>query len=178
MKILFCIVLLPFTFYLLPISIHAAYVLPYPSYMPGNKLYKLSRFADQLKKYWYWGNIAKTKYYLSLSDKYLVEAKTLFEYQQYLLAVDALHRSDVEIQQLIDLIHKAEKDNKNMKTYRRIIDDAMASHQVVLQKLIQELPVEFLWQPEHNEAQLLRIQQELIKAQTIRVNISNKILNE
>jgi len=35
-----------------------------------------------------------------------------------------------------------------------------------------------LWKPEHSEAQLLRIRQELINAQTIRLDMSNKILNE
>jgi|SRR3989344_4993248 len=174
--IFYCFLLIVYC--LFPRLAYADYVLPYPSYMPGNKMYTVSRIADQLKKFWYWGNIAQTKYHLSLSDKYLVEAKTLFEYQQYLLAVDALHQSDLEIQQLIGSIHRAEKKFKNMKVYRQIIFDAMASHQVVLQKLIQELPIEFLWKPEHSEAQLLRIRQELINAQTIRLDMSNKILNE
>src|SRR3989344_2434627 len=77
--------------------VEAAYVLPYPSYMPGNKLYTFSRFFDEVGRIWNFGSIASTKYALHLSDKYLVEAKTLFEYQQYLLALDALQRSDRQL---------------------------------------------------------------------------------
>ena len=86
-----------------PSSVFADYTLPYPSYMPGNKLYKASRLFDELQKYWHWGNIASVKYRLKIADKYLVEAKVLFEYKQYVLALDALERSDMHIKSLLEL---------------------------------------------------------------------------
>src|SRR5450759_5012191 len=76
--------------------VYADYVLPYPSYMPGSSLYKVSRVVDLLKFYWSWGNIAQIKYHLALSDKYLIEAKTLMEYKQFLLGTDDLRRYDKE----------------------------------------------------------------------------------
>jgi len=85
-------------------QVRAEYVLPYPSAMPGNKLYRIMRIIDELKKPLYFGSITRYKYHLSLADKYLVEAKTLFEYKQYLLAVDALERSDREFQEATPLL--------------------------------------------------------------------------
>ena len=63
------------------------YVLPYPSAMPGSFLYKLNLVQEEILRYWYFGDFGQFKYNLGLSDKYLVEAKTLFEYKQYLLAI-------------------------------------------------------------------------------------------
>src|SRR5450759_4493421 len=90
--------------------VYADYVLPYPSYMPGSSLYKVSRVVDRLKFYWSWGNIAQIKYHLALSDKYLVEASTLMEYKQYLLGVDALRRSDAEFTKLPVYVAGAKKE--------------------------------------------------------------------
>ena len=114
---------------------YAEYVLPYPSYMPGNKLYKISRIIDDLKQYWYWGNIAQAKYHQALSDKYLVEAKTLFEYGQYPLALDALARSDEQLQ----------------KVSSKVID-ARKAHVALLTKLLTQSPETFVWQDEHKAA--------------------------
>lgn len=114
-------------------GIHAAYVLPYPSFMPGNKIYKVLRIVDRAKAYWYWGELGQAKYHMALADKYLVEAKVLFEYQQYLLAVDALKRSDEHIKQAATIEQKAE-------------------HVRVLERIKQEVPVEFTWTPEKAEA--------------------------
>lgn len=126
----------------------AAYVLPYPSIMPGNKLYQVSRVVDQLKKYWYFGNIAQIKYHLGLADKYLVEAKTLLEYKQYLLGVDALKRSDVEFQQLPVFVAKAEKEQKDIKNFKTLIIEAATMHRSVLSTLESTLPAQFTWIPE------------------------------
>lgn len=125
-----------------------AYTLPYPSYMPGHRLYKVSRIFDSLKSYWYWGTIAQSKYHRSLSDKYLVEAKTLFEYKQYLLAVDALNRS-----------------NEHIKTFSH---EQMKIHRDVLEQLKQALPKEFLWQPEKQTSTLLPLHKLLDEAIKLR----------
>ena len=126
----------------------AAYALPYPSYMPGHKLYTVSRIFDQVKSYWYWGSIAQFKYRLSLADKYLIEAKTLFEYGQYFLAMDALNRSNRNIELLSSVMKKAQKEEKNIVELQNKIEEAMVAHVAVLNDLGAKLPREFLWQPE------------------------------
>src|SRR5260221_10615939 len=108
-KTLFTLLLVVFCLLCTPV-VRAEYVLPYPSFMPGNKIYRVTRVIDKLKKYWYWGNISQIKYHLGLADKYLVEAKTLMEYNQFLLAADALRRSDDEFAQLPTYIVGARHD--------------------------------------------------------------------
>lgn len=128
-----------------------AYTLPYPSYMPGHKFYKISRLLDKAKSWWYWGTLGQRKYHSALSDKYLVEAKTLFEYQQYLLAVDALKRSNEHLM-LISL-----RSNEQMK-----------AHVDILYQLKQILPREFLWRPEKQEPTYLPLHQILDESIAIR----------
>ena len=152
--------------------VHASYVLPYPSYMPGNKLYKISRIADQLKEYWYFGNIAKTKYYLALSDKYLVEAKTLFEYKQYFLALDALDRSSKYVQRLHVLILTSKQENKDISSMLPIIREYILVHESILNTLKNQLPSEILWQPEKQSSVLLPLHELLDAAIEKRKNIN------
>jgi len=165
MKKIISIVVVIFTFYLLSCIIHpyveAAYVLPYPSYMPGNKLYRISRLIDTINKFWYAGNIAQVKYHLSLSDKYLVEAKTLFEYKQYLLAVDALHRSREEFDAIPFYVAQGKKEGKDMSMFEQIISDATIAHREVLDMLKNQLPKDFYWQPEKSQGTNLSIEKEL-----------------
>ena len=134
-------------------SVHAEYVLPYPSYMPGNKLYNLTRMIDKIENYWYFGPIAQTKYHLKLSDKYLVEAKTLFEYEQYLLAVDALSRSDSQFSAL---------------SASKIVREAAQKHREVLEALLSAVPSEFIWAPEKTAPTTLDIKGLLLRALTLR----------
>jgi len=135
---------------------NASYVLPYPSFMPGNKLYRVSRFIDEVKRYWYWGNLSSYRYYLGQSDKALVEAKTLFAYNQYLLAVKALDRSSAALQRVPDSLKGAE------------FIEAMNEHKKVIGKLLGELPEEFIWRPEREKPQTLRIHEELNRALLLR----------
>ena len=139
-----------------PATADAAYVLPYPSFMPGNKLYRVSRFIDEVKRYWYWGNLSSYRYYLGQSDKALVEAKTLFEYNQYLLAVKALDRSNAALQRVPDSLKGAE------------FIEAMNEHKKVIGRLLGELPEEFIWRPEREKPQTLRIHEELNRALLLR----------
>lgn len=129
-------------------DIHAEYVLPYPSYMPGNSMYRFSRALDVLKGYWYWGNIAQIKYHLGLSDKYLVEAKTLFEYKQYLLATDALVRSDKELLKIPTYLSSGDNQIEDLSEQRKIISMAMETHERVIKGMENQLPQTFVWQPE------------------------------
>lgn len=134
---------------LLKLPVYADYVLPYPSFMPGHKLYTLSRILDDLKGYWFWGNIAQTKYHQGLSDKYLIEAKTLFEYRQYHLAIDALRRSDQHFQ-------------KGMP------DVAREAHIAALVLLKAQLPQTYVWQDEHRPPATLELHTALRRSLEIR----------
>ncbi|MFZ2025215.1 MAG: hypothetical protein WAV51_02965 [Microgenomates group bacterium] len=129
-------------------QVYAEYVLPYPSFMPGNKIYRVSRMMDTLKNYWNWGTIAQIKYHLSLSDKYLVEAKTLFEYKQYLLAADAITRSDAALVDITSLIEKGMREGKDMSVQKTIVVEAMKTHVSTIEYMKQWLPNEFQWIPE------------------------------
>lgn len=133
---------------ILPDIVRAEYVLPYPSYMPGNKLYMISRLVDRAKQIFYFGNISSFKYHLALADKYLIEAKTLFEYKQYLLAVDALGRSDVHFRQLPAYLRSAEREKKDIGALSVLVQEAAQAHVHILASLKDLLPSEFVWRPE------------------------------
>lgn len=146
----------------------AAYVLPYPSFMPGNTLYRVSRFVDEVKRYWYSGNLSSYRYYLGQSDKALVEAKTLFEYRQYLLAVNALDRSNAALQRVPETLQWAKAEGKNIEKYEREFGEAMEEHKTIIGKLFGELPEEFIWRPEREKPQTLRIHEELNRSARLR----------
>lgn len=146
-----------FFFGMLPQTVHAEYVLPYPSYMPGNKIYRVTRIIDRIKKPLYFGSLGRYKYHLSLADKYLVEAKTLFEYRQYLLAVDALERSDREFASAAPYVSRGMKEGKDMRIYARNLQDASDVHISVLENLKEMLPASFEWRPEKTSATNLRL---------------------
>lgn len=153
-------------------SVHAAYVLPYPSYMPGNKLYPVMRLLDEAKRYWYWGTIGNIKYYMMLSDKDLVEAKTLFEYKQYFLALDALDRSNKYAHRLHLLILLSKQENKDISSMLPIIREYILVHESILNTLRNQLPTEILWQPEKQSSVLLPIHELIGAALEERKNIN------
>lgn len=149
--------------------VFAAYVLPYPSYMPGNKLYAVSKIADRLESWWYWGAISKTKYHMKLADKYLVESKTLFEYKQYMLAINALRESDEHITQIPAYIALGKSQGKNMTEVELSFSTEKIVHREVLQKLKTELPSTFVWTPEKEVPTTLDIEGLLLRALTLRM---------
>ncbi len=153
---------------LLHASVYADYVLPYPGYMPGHKVYRITRMLDDFRQYWFWGAIASTKYRLALSDKYLVEAKILFEYKQYLLAVDALRRSNEQFQRLPQLLGQVTREGKEAGKLTEQAIAAAAAHKQVLEKLQRELPAEFTWKPEKREAVTLDLASLLMEALELR----------
>ena len=163
----FCVLLIV-CFLLFTPAARADYVLPYPSYMPGNKVYRISRIVDQLKKYWYFGNIAQLKYHLGLSDKYLVEAKTLMEYNQYLLATDALARSDKEFLQIPAYIQAAKKENVDTADLINMIKEAANKHTEVLSILKDSVPSQFMWTPEKARPTELNLKELLTSSEEIR----------
>lgn len=157
---------------LLPRSVLAEYVLPYPSYMPGNKLYKVTRIFDQLERFWFFGNIAQTKYHLKLSDKYLVEAKTLFEYNQYLLGADALTRSDKEFAELPGNLSGAKSEGVDITPLKQTVRDAAAKHNEILSKIA--VPEQFTWTPEKASATFLRLGTMIQSSEELRTGVASQ----
>lgn len=137
------------------------YVLPYPSLMPGSKLYLVQEAKDNLMRYWYFGSFGQFAYNLNRSDKFLVEAKTLFEYKQYLLADKALKKSDYFFERTFIYLNKANKENKNISAKKNILNQASLKHIEVLRELENELPENFVWQPEKSSSTKLNIKDDI-----------------
>lgn len=155
-------------------SVHADYVLPYPSYMPGNKLYKIDRIIDQLKRFWYFGNIAKVKYHLALSDKYLVEAKTLMEYNQFLLGADALTRSNKEFSGIPLNLAGAKNEGVDTTTLKGTIQEAAIKHTSVLAALQRSVPHTFVWRPEKSVATNLDLGSMIQSSEELRMSVASQ----
>lgn len=149
---------------LLVVLVFSIYVLPYPGLMPGNRLYRLKEIADRVSQFWAFGNFSRHKYELALADKKLVEAKILFEYQQYPLALKALTNSNIHFQKAVYFLGQAEREGKNISQKSKNFKAAAEKHKEVLGKLKKELPGEFLWQPEKKPAEKLEIHQFLEEA--------------
>ena len=144
MSIAFIVLL---TFLITPVSVFAnsSYVLPYPSYMPGNFLYKPRLILNKLSSFVYFGDFGKFDYNLKESDHYLVEAKTLFEYKQYLLALKALQKSDYYFQAIYPNLESAKRNNKNISERIKILGGAAEKHIEVITDSKSQLPIEFNW---------------------------------
>jgi hypothetical protein len=158
-----------------PTIVSAEYMLPYPSTMPGSKLYTLKKVMERLKEYWHIGSIAKAKYYMNLSDTYLVEAKTLFEYKQYLLATAALTRSDSAIKEIPAIISTGKSENKDMSRIRALIDEQQMVHKDVLTALRAKLPKEFIWSPERQASTTLSIDVLLTESIMLREDVASMV---
>jgi|SRR3989344_6542655 len=133
------------------------YVLPYPSAMPGSIFYKLNLIQEEILKFWYFGDFGQFKYNLSQSDKYLVEAKTLFDYKQYLLAHQALKKSDNYFKKIEPAIFSAKGNAKNTIDKGKLLKEAAEKHIEELEKLKKVLPTTFEWRPEKQQPQILNL---------------------
>ena len=108
-------------------------------------------------QYWYFGDFGQFEYNLQESDKYLVQAKTLFEYNQYLLGYQALQQSDTYFQQTLPHLLAAQKHGKNITDKRKLLSQAAEKHIEVLKMIEQETPSVFTWTPEKTVASTLDI---------------------
>lgn len=176
-RILFVLLFLFFVFTSNSFSSESTYVLPYPSYMPGNKLYSVSLLWDKFMQYWYFGNLAQFSYNLQQSDKYLVQAKTLFEYKQYLLGYDALKKSNTFFGKSEQALSQAQKENKSIDQKKQLYSEAAMKHIEVLTDLKLLVPAEFTWTPEKEAAQKLNIAQLIDDSLSIREKVYEKISN-
>lgn len=142
----------------------SSYVLPYPSSMPGNFSYKIHVFYEDLSRYWYFGDFGQFNYNLKLSDKYLVEAKTLFEYKQYLLGYRALKKSDQYFVNILPNLARAEKNGKYILQKEVIYDEAAQKHIEILKMMMVNTPDVFNWQPEKVSPTKLNLKDAIVKS--------------
>ncbi len=148
-------------FFSKPVFAESNYVLPYPSFMPEDKLYKINLVWEKLSKHWYFGDFGKFNYNLKMADKYLVEAKTLFEYKQYLLGYEALEKSNFYFTNILPSIAKAEKRIKDVTQKRAILRGVSRKHIEVLKEMERDTPDAFLWQPEKTSSTTLHLKKSL-----------------
>ncbi len=153
------------------VSADSSYILPYPSAMPGSKIYKVNLLWEKISKYWYFGSFGQLKYNLRFSDKYLVEAKTLFEYKQYFLAISALRKSDYYFQNLPLEMNKAKEENKNIVQTEKLLKEAGLKHVEVLNYLDTITPDHFAWNPEKSAATQLNLKKSIEESIRIRENL-------
>jgi ribosomal protein L24E len=146
-----------------PAAFASEYVLPYPSYMPGHKLYKVRLVWEKIQEYWCFGSIAKFKFHLSMSDKYLVEAKTLFEYKQYLLAVNSLKKSNENYKKGKKYLEQAEREGKDITQKKQILYNAREKHREVLNRILNKVPKKVEWKEENKKSVKLNLHKELMK---------------
>lgn len=159
-----------FALFFLPGYIFAdsSYVLPYPSFMPGNSLYRIHTIFEELLQYWYFGSFGRFEYALRESDRYLVEAKTLFEYKQYLFGEEALKQSDAYFQEIPLSLLSAQHEGKDISQKRLLAILAAEKHKEVLEGMQQIVPPVVKWHPEKSAAQTLSLKKSLDESILIR----------
>lgn len=129
-------------------SFASSYVLPYPSEMPGSKLYPVMRILESVERYWYFGEFGSIMYTRKYADRYLIEAKTLFEYKQYALGYNALLRSNEYFKTEQVLLKKA-KNKTGIDLKEALYKEQVLAHQGVLASLLLTTPKEVQWQEEN-----------------------------
>jgi len=146
----------------------SSYVLPYPPPMPGSIFYKIRLISEQIQKYWYFGNFGQFSYNLKQSDKYLVQAKTLFEYKQHLLGEEALKKSDMYFKYTSKYLSYAKEENKNIDRQQKTLKEAALKHIEILNKIKIHAPKEIIWNPEKSQPTKILLSGTLAEAIRIR----------
>lgn len=140
------------------------YVLPYPGFMPGHSLYEISEVVDKLQEWWSFGNLAKFKHHLAVSDKKLIEAKTLAEYKQYLLAVKAIGSYEHHLLYANKSLSDAQNESKDISQKRTVFKSAISKHREVFERLKSEHPKEVFWNPEKGESKTIEMEKIINRA--------------
>lgn len=170
MKKIFLSLLITVVFFLYPqlTVAQTQYVLPYPSFMPGSTLYTFHLAWEKIGKFWYFGNFSQFVYNLKLADKYLVEAKTLFEYKQYLLAHKALKKSDGYFVVAYRYLGKAKQEGKNISQKEETLKEASLKHVEILEQIKKNVPEQFVWTPEKDKQTQLFLWKQIGEAIEVR----------
>ena len=168
--LIFCLLIFNFTS-ISKVFAQSGYVLPYPGAMPGSVFHKIHALLERIDSYWYFGNFAQFEYNLQQSDHYLVEAKTLFEYKQYLLATKALQKSTMYYKRVYPFLQKAKKEGKNIDKKNETLKSASSKHIEILTTLLAQTPKEFIWTPEKvlpTKLQIRKLIKESIETRNVR----------
>lgn len=147
------------------------YVLPYPSAMPGSKLYFLHKIEEKISKYWYFGDYGSFTYNRHFADKYLVEAKTLFEYRQYVLALQSLSMSNHYFKKMQSSLENTPHTKYGREEKKALMKNVAEKHLEVLQMLGLNLPNDFIWKDENMSARILDISGDIGFAELIRKEV-------
>lgn len=143
---------------LLFFSIHSSvfanstHILPYPSFMPGSTQYKILEAHKYIMQYWHFGSFSKYIYHLKETDRKIVEAKTLFEYNQYPLAIAALEKSDTHFKKVFESMEKARKEKKDISQKKVQFAIITQKHREVLENLKKNVPSHYTWIAEQNQS--------------------------
>lgn len=172
MKNIFALLIISISFILCvkPAFAQSSYVLPYPPSMPGSPFYKIRLVYEGISKYWYFGDFGQFNYNLKTADKYLVEAKTLFEYKQYLLGYKTLKKSDQYFVDILPNLTKAEKNGKNTLQKKIIFREAAQKHMEILRSATDTIPSTFVWQPEKSIPTILDLKKAIDESIRLREN--------
>lgn len=170
MRYLLCLIIIIILFFTPRTYIYAesGYVLPYPSSMPGSFAYKFHIVYENLSSYWYFGNFGHFEYSLKMADKYLVEAKTLFDYKQYLLGLKSLGKSNYYFKDILPSLKKAEGEGKNISQKRSVLKEAALKHIEYLENIDLDTPDIFIWEPEKSSPTTLFLKKTFMDSINIR----------
>ncbi len=146
----------------------SSYVLPYPSFMPGSTFYLPHLLWEKVSKYFYFGSLGQFKYNLGESDKYVVEAKTLYEYGQFMYASNSLNKSNEFFNNSLDSLNNAQKENKDVSLQRELLKGAALKHIEVLEKSESLLPEVVVWSPEKVKPTTIYIKRSIDEAILVR----------
>jgi hypothetical protein len=143
-----------------------AYILPYPSFMPGHKFYRVEKVFDQISGWWSFGNLAQFKHCLKVADKKLVESKILFEYGQLALGLEGIQKYKFYLNKACLALERAKKEKKNISQKKEIFEEALRKHKEVLDGLLSQTPEAVFWQEEKKKGRTLEIQREINSARS------------
>ncbi len=136
--------------------------------MPGSKIYQLHVIIEKIQKYFYFGDFGQILYNIKESDKYLVEAKVLFEYKQYLLGLDALNKSNAYFMASCQALKETKQEDKDISEKQKMLIDASTKHKEILLDVKNAVPKGFNWSPEKNGSTSLKLWSDIDVAIIIR----------
>lgn len=146
----------------------SSYVLPYPSFMPGSKFYTVSIIKERIDEFLNFGSFSRFTHNLSTSDKYLIEAKVLFEYRQFLLASKSLKKSNIYFAHAKENLKSAKQEGKNISSKQKLLVQAGEKHIEVMEKILEDTPEEFVWSPEKERSEKIQIHSNLKQSIDVR----------